>query len=93
MLAVLTWLTIIVTAIVVVVLAVYLILILVALRSVGGGPRSDLARLAAGLEAIDRDTAPLPQDLPTINGALNRLLETLSAVNDHLNTTARGLGL
>lgn len=93
MLALLTWLTIIVTAIVVAVLAVYLILILFTLRGIGGGAQSDLGRLAGGLEAIDRYTEPLPQDLPTINGALSRLLETLRAVDDHLSATARGLGL
>lgn len=93
MLTLLTWLTIIVTALVVVVLAVYLIAILVTLRGVGGGDKSDLGRLAGGLEAIEQNTAPLPNDLQTINGALAALLDTLRLVDDHLTSTARALGL
>lgn len=93
MLTLLTVLTIIATAIVVVVLAAYLIAILLTVRSVGGTPSSDLGQLAGGLAAIERQTASLPDDLPTINGALAALLDSLQAIDDHLTATARVLGL
>lgn len=93
MLTLLTVLTIIATAIVVIVLAVYLIAILVTVRSVGGTESSDLGQLAGGLEAVQQQTAPLPEDLTTINGALVTLRDTLRAVDDHLTSTARALGL
>lgn len=93
MLEILTILTIIATTIVVVVLAFYLIAILVTVRRVGGPESSDLGQLAGGLEVIQQQTAPLPQDMTTINGALVELLATLRAVDDHLSATARALGL
>jgi hypothetical protein len=93
MLTVLTILTIIATAIVVLVLAYYLIAILITVRAVGGTKSSDLGQLAGGLEAIQQQTAPLPDDMRTINGALVQLLETLRVVDDHLTATARALGL
>jgi len=89
----LTILTIVAVAIVVLVLAFYLIAILLTVRRVGGSDSSDLGKLAGGLEAILRQTAPLPQDLTTINGALVALLDHLRAVDDHLTATARALGL
>lgn len=93
MLTLLTVLTIIATTIVVLVLAAYLIAILLTVRGVGGTPSSDLGKLAGGLAAIERQTARLPDDLPTINGALVSLLNSLQAVDDHLTATARALGL
>lgn len=93
MLTLLTILTIIATAIVVVVLAYYLIAILITVRRVGGTESSDLSQLAGGLEVIQRQTAPLPDDMTAINGALVALLESLRATDDHLTATARALGL
>lgn len=93
MLQLLTILTIAAVAIVVLVLAVFLIAILVTVRRIGGSDSSDLGKLAGGLEAVQTQTAPLPQDLTTINGALVALLGHLRAIDDHLSATARALGL
>ena len=93
MLTLLTILTIIVTAIVVLALAVYLIAILLTVRRIGTGDTSDLGQLAGGLEAVQRQTSPLPNDLTTINGALVTLLQSLRAADEHLSATARALDL
>lgn len=85
MLEVLTILTVVAVAIIVLVLAVYLVLIAAALRSANrhaGG-------LAGGLEAIQVNTAPLPEHLTTINGALGTLLSGLDAADQHLGGIAR----
>jgi hypothetical protein len=77
---VLTWATLIVVAVIVLVLAAALIAILVSLR------RADrnLAQLVGGLEAIRDNTAPLAEDLTTINGAAVALRDGLLAVDGNL---------
>lgn len=85
MVLVLVILTAIAVAIVVLVLAVYLALIAMALRRAN----RHAAALAGGLEAIQANTAPLPEHLATINGALGTLLSGLDAVDQHLGAVAR----
>lgn len=85
MLTVLTILTVLAVAIVVLVLAIYLFLIGLALRRAN----RHAAALAGGLEAIALNTAPLPEHLTTINGALGTLLSGLDAVDQHLRGVVR----
>lgn len=80
MLSILTRLTLLLVAVIVAVLAVYLILIAAALRRANG----NLEKLVGGLEAIRDNTAPLAQDLPTINGAAVSLRDKLGAVDHNL---------
>ncbi|GAC1341725.1 MAG: hypothetical protein NVSMB29_12640 [Candidatus Dormibacteria bacterium] len=75
--------------VVVIVLAVTLILTLVALW----GARRAADQLAAGLEAVVENTASVPEQLPTINGALVQLLEGLQSVDGHLGGAARAFGI
>lgn len=79
------YLTLAAVAIVVVVLVVYLVLIVLALR------RADqhVAQLAAGLRAVAGHTAPLPEHLTTINGALSALRGGLLATDRHLAGVVR----
>ena len=76
----LTRLTLVVVAAVVAVLAVYLILIAASLLRAN----RNLAKLVEGLEAIRDNTAPLDQDLSTINGAAGTLKNRLVTVDEHL---------
>ncbi len=63
----------------VLVLAVTLVLVLVHLRRA-----ANLAgKLGQGLDQVARQTTDLPQQIGTINGALNQLLEGLLAVGGH----------
>ncbi len=48
--------------------------------------------LAGGLEAVDGQTAKLPEYLTTINGALVHLLSGLRSVDGHLLAIARAAG-
>lgn len=80
MLSVLTKLTLLLIIVIVAVLAVYLILIATALRRANG----NLEKLVGGLEAIRDNTAPLTEDLPTINGAAVALRDKLGAVDHNL---------
>lgn len=82
-------LTLITVAVVVIVLVVYLVLILTALRDA----RRSVAGIADGLEAVQRQSAPLPEYLTTINGGLSALLQGLSAADGHLARVASLLGL
>ena len=77
-------LTLITTALVVVALAGYLIAIAVQLM----GARRSIAAIADGLEAVAGHTAPLPEKLTTINGALVQLLTGLQAADRHLGRVA-----
>ncbi len=77
-------LTLIAVALVVVALAGYLILIAWALL----GARKSVAAIADGLEAVAGHTAPLPEKLTTINGALVSLLGGLRAADGHLGRAA-----
>jgi hypothetical protein len=74
--------------IVVVVLVYYLLRIILALSR----GNKHLYDLAAGLGAIEQDTAPLAKKMSTINGALKQLLTTLAAVDHHLAAIAKVLG-
>jgi HAMP domain-containing protein len=76
----LTRLTLVVVAAVVAVLAVHLILIAASLLRAN----RNLAKLVEGLEAIRDNTAPLDQDLSTINGAAGTLKNRLVTVDEHL---------
>jgi hypothetical protein len=76
-------------AVVVLVLVVYLLLILSALRDA----RRSVAAIADGLEAVQRNSAPLPEHLATINGGLSALLQVLRAADGHLAGVASLLGL
>ena len=76
-------------AAVVLVLVVYLLLILSALRAA----RRSVAAIADGLEAVQRQSNPLPAHLTTINGGLSALLQRLRAADGHLAGVASLLGL
>ena len=77
-------LTLITVALVVVALAGYLILIVVQLAA----SRRSVAAIADGLEVVAGHTAPLPEKLTTINGALVQLLTGLQAADRHLGRVA-----
>lgn len=81
--------TLIITGLVVLVLVVYLILIILALRRAG----DNLEALAGGLQQVADDSRPLADRLGTINGALSRLHDGLTSVDDHLLGIARVLKL
>lgn len=76
----LTWLTLLVAGAIVAVLASYLILIAAALIRAN----RNLTKLVGGLQAIRDNTAPLAQDLSTINDAAGTLQARLKAVDEHL---------
>ena len=78
-------LTLITVALVVVALAGYLIAIAWALLQA----KKSVAAIADGLEVVAGHTAPLPEKLTTINGALTQLLGGLRAADEHLGRTAR----
>lgn len=80
MTAVLTWITVVMTALVLVVLVGYLIAVALALTRAN----RSLAQLARGLEAIDSHTRPLPEHLAAINGTLATLLGGLRSVDRHV---------
>ncbi len=84
----LTYISLAIVLIVVLALVVYLLGIILALRGAG----RNLQQLAGSLEAIVKDTAPLPDKLTTINGALGQLLDGLVSVDGHLAAVARLLG-
>ncbi len=73
------------TGVIVVVLAVHLILIAAALIRAN----RNLAKLTGGLEAIRDNTAPLGNDLTTINDAASTLRDGLLAVDEHLREISR----
>lgn len=77
-------LTLITVALVVIALAGYLIAIAWALLAA----RRSVAAIADGLEAVAGHTAPLPEKLTTINGALSQLLTGLQAADRHLGRVA-----
>ncbi|MEP7198196.1 MAG: hypothetical protein ABI874_00145 [Chloroflexota bacterium] len=77
--------TMIVVLVVVLALVAYLLGIIMALR----GASRNLYQLAGGLDAIVKDTQPLPNKLGTINGALTQLLGGLLAVEGDLGAVAR----
>ena len=70
---------------VVLVLVGYLVAIIITLWSAG----THLKDLAGGLVAIRDNTAPLPHDIPVINGALSALLTGLLDVNGNLAAIVR----
>ena len=78
-------LTLITVGLVVVALAGYLIAIAWALLDT----RRSVAAIADGLAAVRGHTAPLPEKLTTINGALGALLGGLTAVDRHAGRAAR----
>lgn len=82
------YITLAVVLIVVLALVYYLVGIIIALR----GASQNLDQLAAGLDAIVKDTQPLAEKMGTINGALSQLLADLLAVDQHLAAVARLLG-
>jgi hypothetical protein len=83
MVTLLTWLTLLIVVVTILILAVYLILIATALTRAN----RNLGRLVAGLEAIRDNTAPLAEDLSTINEAAVALRDRLMAVDSHLLRT------
>lgn len=84
-----TWVTIVLAIVVVIVLAVTLIATLTALRRA----RRYAEQLAGGLEAVVANTASVPEQIPTINGALAQLLGGLESVDAHLGGAARAFGI
>ena len=80
MAGILTKITFLLVAVIVAVIAVYLILIAAALRRAN----DNLTKLVGGLEAIRDNTAPLEQDLTTINGAAVSLRDKLMEVDRNL---------
>jgi hypothetical protein len=77
-------LTLITVALVVLALAGYLIAIVVQLVAA----KRSIAAIADGLEAVAAHTAPLPDQLTTINDALVQLLTGLQAADRHLGRVA-----
>ena len=77
-------LTLITLGLVVVALAGYLIAIVWQLIAA----KRSIAAIADGLEAVAGHTAPLPERLTTINGALVQLLTGLQAADRHLGRVA-----
>ena len=77
-------LTLITVALVVLALAGYLIAIAWALLDA----RRSVAAVATGLEVVRSHTAPLPEKLQTINGALGALLGGLEAADRQLGRAA-----
>jgi uncharacterized protein YoxC len=86
--SILFYITLVVVLVVVLALVVYLLGIIRALRAAS----RNLYQLAGGLDAIVKDTQPLPEKLSTINGALSQLLSGLLAVDGHLAAVVRLLG-
>jgi hypothetical protein len=82
-------LTLITVAVVVLALAGYLIAIAWALLDT----RRSVAAIADGLEVVRDHTAPLPEKLTTINGALGALLGGLETAEDHLDRAGVVFGL
>jgi hypothetical protein len=82
-------LTLITVALVVLVLAGYLIAVAWALIDT----RRSVAAIADGLELVRDHTAPLPEKLTTVNGALGALLGGLEAANGHLDRAGVVFGL
>lgn len=85
----LTQLTLALVAVIVVALAGYLI----ATAWLLDRARRHVAAIADGLEAVQRDTAPLPEKLPAINATLASLLDGLRAADGHLGRAARAFRL
>ena len=77
-------LTLVTVALVVLALAGYLIAIAWALTNA----KRSVAAIADGLEAVVGNTAPLPEKLTTINGALTQLLDGLRLADTHLGRAA-----
>ena len=77
-------LTLVTVALVVLALAGYLIAIAWALTKA----KRSVAAIADGLEAVVGHTAPLPEKLTTINGALSTLLDGLRLADHHLGRAA-----
>ena len=77
-------LTLVTTALVVIALAGYLIAIAWALVQA----KRSVAAIADGLEAVAGHTAPLPEKLTTLNGALTKLLTGLQSADRHLGRAA-----
>ncbi|MHB8718272.1 MAG: hypothetical protein ACYDAC_05175 [Candidatus Dormibacteria bacterium] len=84
-----TWITFALALAVVIVLALTLIATVVWL----GRGRRDAEKLAAGLEAVAANTRSVPEQLPTINGALVQLRDGLTSVDGHLGGAAAAFGL
>ena len=78
-------LTLITVGLVVLALAGYLIAIAWALLDT----RRSVIAIADGLEAVAGHTAPLPEKLTTINGALTTLLDGLRTADRHVGRAAR----
>jgi hypothetical protein len=82
-------LTLITVALMVLALAGYLIAIAWALLDA----RRSVKAIADGLEAVRDHTAPLPEKLTTINGALGALLGGLESADRQVGRAARVFGL
>lgn len=78
------WLTLVVIAAVVLVLAGYLIAIAWALAAA----KSNVRKIADGLEAIAEDTEPLREKIPVIGDAVNQLVVGFEAVDGNLGRAA-----
>ena len=81
----LTFLTLLLVALVVLVLAGYLIGVALALIHT----RRSVTRIANALEATMRQTQPVENKLVTINGALSALAQGLEVADQHLGRAAR----
>lgn len=77
------WLTLVVIAAVVLVLAGYLFAIARALAAA----KSNVRKIADGLEAIARHTDPLEEKIGVIDGAVGQLVEGFAAVDGDLART------
>lgn len=81
----LVWLTLVVVALIVLALAGHLIAIAWALI----GARRNVARLADGLEAVAEHTAVLEDRVTAVDGALRRVTEDFTRVDEHLSGVVR----
>ena len=80
MIAVLTWISVILALVIVLVVAYHLIGVFLALRRAG----DHLQALAGGLVKVREDTAPLNGRVDQINAGLSALAPPLLAANDNL---------
>jgi hypothetical protein len=83
--------TLVLAAAIVLALAVYLTAVAYYLYRAGGGRRSHLARLAAGLVAVRGNAAPLERHLAAVAQALAALRHELQAVDASLTEVAQAV--
>lgn len=69
-------------------LAAFLVAIDARLDSIGNGPNSSLAMITWGVRAIERETAEIGAQVPTLNAQLAQAAEVLRKIDSGLVTIA-----